>query len=94
MFAARLVAWVLVSLLIVSALAGCMRKDDPTIPGNEAAATSGDTSPGGVGGVPVWVDPATGCQYLGYTGHGLTPRLKPDGSPMCPGPFVNPVTGK
>lgn len=26
-------------------------------------------------GVPVFTDPATGCEYLGYTGHGLTPRM-------------------
>lgn len=35
--------------------------------------------------LPMVTDPATGCQYLGYTGHGLTPRLDRDGKPICGG---------
>lgn len=32
----------------------------------------------------LYIDPHTGCQYLGYIGHGLTPRLDATGKPMCP----------
>ena len=38
-------------------------------------------------GVRMWKDDATGCQYVTLTGRSgtvaITPRLKPDGSPMC-----------
>lgn len=38
-----------------------------------------DTSPPSAGMSPVYVDTATGCQYLGYPGHGLTPRMTKEG---------------
>lgn len=28
-----------------------------------------------IDGLPIVTDARTGCQYIGYTGHGLTPRL-------------------
>lgn len=37
----------------------------------------------------VWYDTHTGCQYLSYRKDtGLTPRLKPDGTPLCTGPLA------
>ncbi len=36
--------------------------------------------------VRVWRDPETGCQYLLWERRdkgGMTPRLRPDGRPMC-----------
>lgn len=37
---------------------------------------------GGVSGMNLYVDAATGCNYLGRSG-GLTPRLRADGSHWC-----------
>lgn len=84
---------------VLCLLAACQRAgDNPSQPrGGTAerckAATmpeSGCPPPGSIGtateAVPVFTDPDTGCQYLGYTGHGLTPRMQKhirnsDGSP-------------
>lgn len=63
------VALVLISLL----LGGCSRAGDTQKPGGTS------TSPRDVivgAGMPVAVDQETGCQYLGYDSHGLTPRME------------------
>jgi hypothetical protein len=31
----------------------------------------------------IFSDPATGCEYLVYSFRGITPRLGPDGEPLC-----------
>jgi hypothetical protein len=41
---------------------------------------------GGGEEIRVWRDPETGCSYLLWRGRrdgGITPRLTPDGRPMC-----------
>lgn len=71
---------VAVAALSVFFLAGCQK-----VPQSQAMNRAGvieakayeDT------GIPVYVDPETHCQYIGYTTHGLTPRLDRDGKPYC-----------
>lgn len=35
--------------------------------------------------LPIVTDPETGCQYIGYSSHGLSPRLDRNGKPICGG---------
>lgn len=67
--------WVACATVMIFVLAGCQQ-----VEGNQQAPVAVN-----VGGdvLPIVTDPDTGCQYIGYTGHGLTPRLDRDGKPMC-----------
>lgn len=68
--------WAGVAVLLLS---GCNRAPDAPAPRAAVSSTSGDTSPPTADttgeDIPVFTDRFTGCQYLGYTGHGLTPRM-------------------
>lgn len=73
--------------LLALLLGGCSKVEKGTDPLSKMLQDPGDTSPAmvspvGTGtaireavGAPVVVDQGTGCQYLGYSGHGLTPRM-------------------
>lgn len=68
----------------LSILAGCQRVDDPSTPRGGTTETRESSRAAlvpvpGAGDAPVYVDEHTGCQYLGYTGHGLTPRMTKQG---------------
>lgn len=97
--------WLLVVLMLI---AGCQRKGEATDTPVNRVSASGGASPAPEGptlyrmrkDLPVIVDSETGCQYLGYTGHGLTPRMSryENGAQYHLGcylkdTFVNPVTG-
>lgn len=97
MLVSRLIAWALVSLLVVAVLSGCRRTDPPP----EAVGMPDTTSPPheGTYGVTVLTDPETGCQYLTYYNKGITPRMHLDKytnytQAGCWPTMVNPVTGK
>lgn len=92
-------------LLLLPTLAGCERADTPPTYGQTLRDTSErqERSLMGQTGLPIVVDPGTGCQYIGYTGHGVTPRMVWDerrqemmqmGCRITEEPMVNPVTGK
>lgn len=78
------ILWALILVLFL-VIASCQRADVPASP----ADAPGDTSPGQERlseaeklsrevKAPVYIDPVTGCQYLGYLSHGLTPRMARD----------------
>lgn len=62
-------------------LAGCEQRPGPTQPPSDAVppgrgAPGSKATPYPMGDdLPVIVDAETGCQYIGYTGHGVTPRM-------------------
>lgn len=57
-------------------LGGCERAPGASAtPGSTSERQEAISEPVSAGVIPVEVDRATGCQYLGYTGHGLTPRM-------------------
>lgn len=75
--------------LLTSVLAGCDKSDSPfDSASDDNGASEARVLGRSAGGerVRVWRDPETGCQYLAWgrrrTGS-MTPRLKPDGRPMC-----------
>lgn len=72
---------VVVVLLICT---GCSRADPADAPGDTSPATRATHEEyiyqqeqffSNRAGMQVVIDNETGCQYLGYVGHGLTPRL-------------------
>lgn len=71
------VAACLVLLMSAAPLTGCERTIPADAPGDTSPDTRGAVTPyvPPRRDVPVYVDPETGCQYLGYIGHGLTPRI-------------------
>ncbi len=75
------------ALAFVFVLAGCEERAPGTNPARDAVERSSYTSPASIGGtvgeVPIVTDLDTGCQYLGYVGHGITPRLDSQGVPIC-----------
>ncbi|MES2337877.1 MAG: DUF6440 family protein [Pseudomonadota bacterium] len=59
---------------------GSAPSQDSAVQGSLRTSTSANRR------IRVWSDPETGCQYLiwGRSGRGgMTPRLKPDGMPVC-----------
>lgn len=78
----RNTALLLVPFLVVSGtLSSCRRAEVPPTPGNGSGSTSPEQDQASEGTrlsaeahIPVYVDPVTGCQYLGYASHGLTQR--------------------
>lgn len=88
-------------LLLLPALVGCQRADTPPTYRQMLQDTSErqGRSLSDIAGAPIYVDPVSGCQYVGYMGHGVTPRMSREGGnyhQMGCGDklFVNPVTGK
>lgn len=75
-FAASLVALVLILILCAVDL----------ITSATASATDTDLSKDVRSGLVLRTDYGTGCQYVGSPGGGaITPRLGPDGKPICVG---------
>lgn len=80
-------ALLIVVLFVCATLGGCSRvdggADTPTMAMESPVGTSPAPRDGlqygrairEAGGAPVVVDEGTGCQYLGLSGHGLTPRM-------------------
>lgn len=76
---------VALSVSAVLLLSGCHRVDVPQDPGQALRDTS---RPQGAfiargADLHIVIDPMTGCEYIGYISHGLTPRLDSDGNPIC-----------
>ena len=63
-------AMILAALL---ALAGCAARDDTDAPDIRS-------------GFSLFTDYKTGCQYIGWTGHAITPRIGSDGRQICRAP--------
>ncbi len=76
----RDLAWFIVWIFAVMALlafAGAM--------GWSPDVDDTDLSPRVRSGMVLRTDHGTGCQYLEAAGGGITPRLRPDGKPLCAG---------
>jgi len=73
-------------VLGVLILSGCQRGPD-TLPSpdevsRDALKRSADQTRRETG-LPIVVDPENGCQYIGLSNHGLTPRLNEYGKQIC-----------
>lgn len=60
-----------------ASLAGCSRVDATSEPPGGTTETQQRPDPYARSGedLPIVVDPETSCQYIGYIGHGVTPRM-------------------
>lgn len=68
-----------VFLAVLLVVAGCARQGDPPAQGDTSPASRGTvrTAPEVLdGGVSVWVDPETGCEYLFLYNKAATPRME------------------
>lgn len=83
-------AIIAIFLAAAVAVSGCARRSDPPVPPPGAADTPGDTSPPargptltpegeGDGGIWVWRDPDTGCEYVVLYSNSITPRMEDKG---------------
>jgi hypothetical protein len=69
-------------ILCCIAVSACVRHEGQPINGEQETSE-------GVSTVRYVTDAATGCDYVifdGYRNGGITPRLRPDGSPYCRAP--------
>lgn len=66
-------------LTVIVGLSGCRVEPDPhnitATPANALRDTSQRAVDVSGDDIPVFTDRETGCQYVGYIGHGLAPRM-------------------